>query len=183
MFYFDKLLWQNNDMYKTNLILLILFLVSCSEANNIENPSSFVDDPLNLSTGQCFNDFSSLDLEYGDDSVDAGSVEVVNCMSPHNGEVIAVYSSVPLSGRNSSDPVHDLCFNEMFGFVKSFFPNHNDYEFNLIAESFDKKFQNIYYTYANEYGGNDINNTIVCTISSRYTLTKTYLSESLKELN
>ena len=170
-------------MHKTNLILLIIFLVSCSEANNIENPSSFVDDPLNLITGQCFNDFSSLDLEYGDDSVDAGSVEVVNCMSPHNGEVIAVYSSVPLSGRNSSNPASDLCTNEMFSFVKSFFPNLNDYEFNLIGESFDKKFQNIYYTYANEYGGTDINNTIVCTISSGYTLTKTYLRESLKELN
>mgnify|MGYP001162842911 CR=1 FL=1 len=163
-------------------VLPILFLISCSGSSN-DNPSSFADDPLNLSTGQCFNDFSSLDLEYGDDSVDAGSVEVVNCMSPHNGEVIAVYSSVPLSGRNSSDPASDLCTNEMFSFVKSFFSNLNDYEFNLIGESFDKKFQNIYYTYANEYGGTDINNTIVCTISSGYTLTKTYLRESLKELN
>ena len=112
-------------------VLPILFLISCSGSSN-DNPSSFVDDPLNLSTGQCFNDFSSLDLDYGDDSVDAGSVEVVNCMSPHNGEVIAVYSSVPLSGRNSSDPAHDICFNEMFGFVKSFFPNLNDYEFILF---------------------------------------------------
>ena len=76
------MVWYDRDMKKL-LALLILFLVSCSEANNIENPSSFVDDPLNLSTGQCFNDFSSLDLEYGDDSVDAGSVEVVNLSLIH----------------------------------------------------------------------------------------------------
>ena len=164
-------------------IPLILFLASCSESDSIENPSSFVDDPLNLSTGQCFNDFSSLDLEYGDDNVDAGSVEVVSCMSPHNGEVLAVYSSVPLSDRNSSDPIGDLCLNETLDFIMSLFPNLNEIEFNLIAEGFDKNFHTIFYTIRDEYDEPDIDNTIVCTVSSKYTLTKTYLSESLKELN
>ena len=120
-------------------------------------------------------------MEYGDDSVDAESVEVVSCNTPHNFEVLGVYSSVPLSYRNSIDPINDLCVNETVNYISSL-PKLTNVEFDIIAEVFDSNFSIIFYTHRDEYGEPDLNNTIICSVSSIYTLTKKNLSESFTEL-
>ncbi|MAQ97698.1 MAG: hypothetical protein CMD50_00165 [Gammaproteobacteria bacterium] len=171
---------KNSSLF---FIPLILFLVSCSESDSIENPSSFMDDPVNLNVGDCFNDFSNLDLEYGDDNVDAEYVEVVSCLSPHNNEVFAVYSSVPLSYRDLPNSISELCFEEMLDVIRSFHPSSTGAELNAVLEDFDNNFQGVFFFHRDENNEPDPYNTIVCSISSKYTLTKTYLSESLKELN
>tara|TARA_B100000925_G_C21902079_1_gene427533 strand:+ start:324 stop:845 length:522 start_codon:yes stop_codon:yes gene_type:complete len=171
-------------MYKYSSVsfILLILLSGCSESENpSSNPSSFIDNPLNLTTGQCFNDFSNLDLEYEDGSVDAESVEVVSCNTPHNNEVLGVYSSVPLSYRNLTDPPNDLCVDETSNYISSL-PKLKNVEFDIIAEVFDSNFMISFYTYRGEYGKIDLNNTIVCAVSSTYTLTKKNLSESLPEL-
>tara|TARA_B100001059_G_scaffold215087_1_gene232317 strand:+ start:6162 stop:6704 length:543 start_codon:yes stop_codon:yes gene_type:complete len=168
----------------TLFILPIIFLISCSESNNTTNPSSFVDDPLNLKTGQCYIDYTLLDQEFGDNAVEIGGVEVVSCLSPHNMEVTAVFASVPLSYRDSPTPVSDLCVSESRALLESIVPIKNSIEFFQIATEFDKKFKTQMYAYPTEIGKNDmdLDNTVVCSISSGYTLSKNSLSEALKEL-
>ena len=170
----------------TRLFFLpILFLISCSESNNSnDNPSSFTDDPLNLKIGQCYIDYSLLDQEYGDDAIETQGIEVVSCLSPHNHEVTAVFLSVPLSYRNSPTPFSDLCVSETRALLESTFPGISSYEFFQIATEFDEKFKTQMYGYPTEIGINnlDLDNTVVCSISRGYTLTKNFLSETLKEL-
>ena len=169
-------------------VLPILFLISCSGSNNNnnnnnDNPSSFIDDPLNLKTGQCFNDFSDLYKQYGDGAADATFVEVVSCSTPHNFEVTAVYSSVPLSYRNSADPVNDLCVDESVNLLRLVFPNKTGNDFYQIALEFDKKFKTQMFGVYDLYGEIDIDQTIICSVTSSYTLAKTNLTESIRELN
>ena len=165
------------------LTLPILFLISCSDLDNSKNPSSFVDDPLNLNLGQCFNDFNQLDLTAEDGNVDSQNIEVVNCMNPHNHEVTAVYSSIPMSYRSYADPSNDLCVDKSLEILKSVFPNKSSDEFYRIALEFDKIFYTQIYGVYDTYGEIDEEETIVCSVTTKYTLTKTYLAESIKELN
>ena len=171
---------KNSSLF---FIPLILFLVSCSESVSIENPSSFMDDPLNLSIGDCFNDFSNLDQEYGDENVFDVYVEVVSCLSPHNNEVYAVYSSVPLSYRDLPNPPSELCFDEMTDVIRSFHPSSTGAEWNAVLEDFDNNFSGVFFSHRDQNNEPDPYSTVVCSASSKYTLTKTSLSESLKELN
>ena len=170
------------EFLNKTFLLMILFLAGCSETN-LDNPSSFTDSPLNLNVGDCFNDFSNLDMDAGS-SVDAQDIEVVGCSNAHNGEVFAAYSSVPLSYRDSSDPLGDMCIDGALDLIDSLFPNASYPELSLVYEKFDNSFQTQwFYNKVGDSYSPDLDNKVVCTISSNYNLTKTTISDSIKELN
>ena len=170
------------EFLNKTLLLMILFLAGCSE-KNLDNPSSFTDSPLNLNAGDCFNDFSNLDMDAGS-SVDAQYIEVVGCSNAHNGEVYAAYSSVPLSYRDSSDPLGDMCIDGALDLIDSLFPNASYTELSSVYEKFDNNFQTQwFYNKVGDSYSPDLDNKVVCTISSNYNLTKTTISDSIKELN
>ena len=86
--------------------------------------------------------------------------------------------------EQSYDPLGDMCIDGALDLIDSLFPNASYTELSLVYEKFDNSFQTQwFYNKVGDSYSPDLDNKVVCTISSNYNLTKTTISDSIKELN
>ena len=161
-------------MIKNKIIFILFplfFLFSCSET------------PLDLQVGDCYIDKSGSPAP--GESVELGTVEIVNCTEPHNYEIIAAFPSVPYKYRSYDQPMDEACYSATVDYIIALHPYKNENSMQYIFGKFDERFSYEYNYTRISYNSMepDLNADFNCAIFSKNSLIIGPFKKTIKSFN
>tara|TARA_A100001011_G_scaffold220575_1_gene228544 strand:- start:248 stop:733 length:486 start_codon:yes stop_codon:yes gene_type:complete len=145
---------------------------------------------LDLSVGDCFVDLSNMAVNVdgydAGDMIDLTAVEEIDCSEPHNAEIYAEFTSVPLKYRSEDDPFDAACYGSLIDYIGYLYPVEYDSQLlDGFVEEFDKKFSYITNFYTLPEGSSDIgdiDNYFNCQLISDNSLLFGKFEETIRKL-